>query len=78
MKIGLEAEVEITGLREPCRQIEDFQDGLLKRVISKNNSGKIDAKSGVMSIVTQGGTVRPGDKIKVIYPNLPYLELEFV
>ena len=77
MKIGLEAEVEITGLREPCKQIEDFQDGLLKRV-SKNNSGKLDVKSGVMSIVTQGGTVRPGDKIKVIYPNQPHVELKFV
>ena len=40
LKIGLEAEVEITGLREPCKQIKDFQDGLLKRVISKNNCGK--------------------------------------
>ena len=78
LKIGLEAEVEITGLREPCKQIEDFQDGLLKKVISKNNSGKLDVKSGVMSIVTQGGTVRPGDKIKVIYPNQPHIKLEFV
>ena len=78
LKIGLEAEVEITGLREPCKQIEDFQDGLLKRVISKNNSGKLDVKSGVMSIVIQGGTVRPGDKIKVVYPNQPHVELKFV
>ena len=78
LKIGLEAEVEITGLREPCKQIEDFQDGLLKKVISKNNSGKLDVKSGVMSIVTQGGTVRPGDKIKVICPSQPHVELEFV
>ena len=78
LKIGPEAEVEITGLREPCKQIEDFQNGLLKRVISKNNSGKLDVKSGVMSIVTQGGTVRPGDKIKVIYPNQPHVELKFV
>ena len=50
----------------------------LKKVISKNNSGKLDVKSGVMSIVTQGGTVRPGDKIKVIYPNQPHVELKFV
>ena len=78
LKIGSEAEVEITGLREPCKQIEDFQDGLLKRVISKNNQGKLDVKSGVMSIVTQGGTVRPGDIIKIIYPNQPYRELKFV
>ena len=78
LKIGLEAEVEITGLREPCKQIEDFQDGLLKRVISKNNSGRLDVKSGVMSIVTQGGTVRPGDQIKVIYPNRPHVKLKFV
>ena len=67
-----------TGLREPCKQIEDFQDGLLKRVISKNNSGKLEVKSGVMSVVAKGGTVRPGDKIKVIYPNRPHVELRFV
>lgn len=78
LKIGSEAEVEITGLREPCKQIEDFQDGLLKKVISKNKSGKFDVKTGVMSIVTRGGTVRPKDKIQVIYPNQPHAELKFV
>ena len=78
LKIGRDAEVEITGLREPCKQIENFQDGLLKKVISKTKSGKFDVKSGVMSIVIHGGTVSPGDKIEVIYPVHPHIELKFV
>ena len=78
LKIGRDAEVEITGLREPCKQIENFQDGLLKKVITKSKSGKFDVKSGVMSIVIHGGTVSPGDEIKVIYPVHPHIELKFV
>ena len=78
MNIGRDAEVEITGLREPCKQIENFQDGLLKKVISKSKSGKFDVKSGVMSIVIHGGTVSPGDQIEVIYPVHPHIELKFV
>ena len=78
MKIGTDAEVEITGLREPCKQIENFQDGLLKKVITKSKSGKFDVKSGVMSIVIHGGIVNPGDEIKVIYPVHPHIALKFV
>ena len=78
LNIGRDAKVEITGLRKPCKQIDDFQDGLLKRVISKNRSGKIDIKSGVMSIVNEGGAVRPGDEIEIIYPSQPHIELKFV
>ncbi len=78
LKIGRLVRLEITGLRKPCKQIDGFQDGLLQMVISKDKTGKLDIKSGVMSIVTQGGIVTPGDEIEIIYPDQPYKELEFV
>lgn len=76
LRLGDEAEVEITGLRNPCSQIEDFQPGLLAQVVGKDADGKIVRKAGVMSIVLTGGTVRPGDPIRVTLPPEPHQRLE--
>ncbi|MFD8572561.1 MOSC domain-containing protein [Streptomyces sp. NPDC059639] len=73
------AVVEVTGLRNPCRQIDDFQDGLLKRVVGRDpDSGEIVRKAGVMSVVREGGTVGPGDAVHVELPAHPHRPLERV
>ena len=74
LDIGDEAVVEITGLRTPCKQIERFQTGLLAAV-SQDENGNLHFKSGIMGIVLKGGTVRPGDKIRMVLPEEPHQKL---
>lgn len=67
LRIG-EAEIEITGLRNPCAQIERFQAGLLAAVLDKAPDGSLIRKCGVMGIVLHGGAVRAGDSIILTPP----------
>ncbi|MDB5528467.1 MAG: molybdenum cofactor biosysynthesis protein [Devosia sp.] len=78
LRLGAEAVVQVTGLRNPCSQIEAFQPGLLANVIGKDDTGEIVRKAGIMSIVLAGGVVHEGDVIAVEFPALPYLPLERV
>lgn len=75
LKIGAQAVVEITGLRNPCSQIEDFQPGLLSAVLSRAADGVLIRKAGVMAIVLEGGIVQMNDPIEVMYepPNFKAL-----
>ena len=76
--IGSQAVVEVTGLRNPCAQINTFQPGLLAAVLDKNENGELLRKAGIMSVVLVGGEVYPGDKIQVELPEKPFLRLERV
>jgi len=78
LRLGPDALVEITGLRNPCVQIEAFQPGLLKAVLGRDADGKLVRKAGVMAIVLAGGEVRPGDSIGISLPALPHRALERV
>ncbi|MET8534299.1 MOSC domain-containing protein [Streptomyces sp. NPDC005065] len=78
LHLGDEAVVEVTGLRNPCLQIDNFQDGLLKQVVGRDAAGHIVRKAGIMGIVTSGGTVRPGDPVKVELPAEPHRPLDRV
>ncbi|WP_327714384.1 MOSC domain-containing protein [Streptomyces sp. NBC_00490] len=78
LRIGAHAVLEVTGLRNPCLQIDNFQDGLLKQVVGRDEAGNIVRKAGIMSIVQQGGTVRPGDTVKAELPSGPHRPLERV
>ncbi|MER5683144.1 MOSC domain-containing protein [Streptomyces sp. NPDC002205] len=78
LHLGDEAVVEVTGLRNPCLQIDIFQDGLLKQVVGRDAAGHIVRKAGIMGIVTSGGTVRPGDPVKVELPAEPHRPLDRV
>lgn len=78
LRLGDEAVVEVTGLRNPCLQIDNFQDGLLKQVVGRDEGGNIVRKAGIMSVVAVGGVVRPGDSIKVELPVEPHRPLERV
>ncbi|MEU0246094.1 MOSC domain-containing protein [Streptomyces sp. NPDC006235] len=78
LRIGDTAVLEVTGLRNPCLQIDLFQDGLLKRVVGRDEAGNVVRKAGIMSVVRQGGVVRPGDAIAVELPAEPHRPLERV
>lgn len=70
--------VELTGLRNPCAQIESFQKGLLSAVLDRDSNGEIVRKAGVMGIVIRGGRIQAGDTIDIQLPDGPRLKLERV
>jgi MOSC domain-containing protein YiiM len=76
--LGETAEVRLTGLRNPCAQIEDFQPGLLARVLDRDADGALVRRSGVMGVVRRGGEVRPGDLVTVVLPDGPHRPLDRV
>ncbi|NBM16074.1 MOSC domain-containing protein [Streptomyces sp. GC420] len=78
LHLGDEAVVEVTGLRNPCAQIDRFQDGLLKQVVFRTEDGTLVRKAGIMGIVREGGAVRPGDTVRVVLPEEPHKPLERV
>jgi MOSC domain-containing protein YiiM len=78
LHIGDEAIVEVTGVRNPCAQIDNFQDGLLKMVVGRDQAGNIVRKAGIMSVVHVGGVVRPGDTITVKLPDELHRPLDWV
>jgi MOSC domain-containing protein YiiM len=78
LSIGPLAAVEVTGLRNPCNQINDFRPGLLKAVLDRDAQGRLVRKAGIMGIVLRGGPIRPGDRIQVELPDEPHLPLDRV
>lgn len=78
LHIGAEAIVEITGLRNPCGQIEAFRPGLLAAVLDRAEDGSLVRKAGIMGVVLTGGVVRPGDAIAAVLPPEPWRRLERV
>ena len=78
LHLGDEAVIEVTGLRNPCVQINTFQPGMLKAVTPRDADGNVLRKAGIMSIVLAGGQVRVGDRILVAMPPQPWEALERV
>jgi hypothetical protein len=76
LRLGAEAVVEVTGLRNPCVQLDGIQPGLLKANLDRDEDGNLVRKAGVMSVVVAGGVVRPGDPIEVELPSEPHRPLE--
>jgi hypothetical protein len=74
--LGDSAVIELTGLRNPCIQLERLQTGLMEAALGRDANGRLIRKAGVMAIVIAGGTVRPGDSIGVELPAGPQLRLE--
>ena len=75
LRLGPDAVVEITGLRNPCAQIDRFRPGLLREVVRRAPDGGIERRAGVMGIVLVGGTVRAGDAVEVRLPPPPHAPL---
>jgi len=76
--IGNSAVIRVTGLRNPCDQIDNFMPGLLKQVLSRDDNGNLIRKTGIMAVVLESGVVCPGDSIVVRLPRAPYRRLERV
>ncbi|HEX5079304.1 MAG TPA: MOSC domain-containing protein [Geminicoccaceae bacterium] len=74
LQIGA-ALVEVTGLRNPCRQLDGLQPGLMAATLGRDARGDLVRKAGVMAIVLTGGEIVPGDPITVILPPLPHQPL---
>ena len=76
LRLGGEAVVEVTGLRNPCNQLDGVQPGLMEAVLDRDADGELVRKSGVMGVVVTGGEVRRGDPIAVELPAEPHLALQ--
>jgi len=76
--LGASAVVEITGLRNPCHQLDDHQSGLMRAVLARDARGGLIRKAGVMGIVLADGEVRAGDAIGIELPAPPHLALDRV
>ena len=70
--------VQLTGLRNPCSQIDRFQRGLLAAMLDKDADGRLIRKTGVMGIVVTGGVVAGGDAVRIEPPPLPHRPMECV
>ena len=68
LRLGETAEVELTGLRNPCKQLDGIQPGLMAATLDRDGDGELVRKCGVMGIVVTGGEVRPGGVIAVELP----------
>jgi MOSC domain-containing protein YiiM len=68
LTLGDSAQIELTGLRNPCIQMDRFRPGLMAATLDKTADGQLIRKAGVMAVVRAGGDVRPGDAIRVELP----------
>ena len=76
LHLGDMAVVEVTGLRNPCTQLDGIQPGLMKATLARDERGELIRKAGVMGVVVAGGEVRAGDAIRVELPSEPHRPLE--
>jgi MOSC domain-containing protein YiiM len=74
--LGTSAAVELTGLRNPCSQLDGIQEGLMAATLDRDDQGNLVRKAGVMGIALAGGEVRTGDAIRVEPPSEPHRALE--
>jgi MOSC domain-containing protein YiiM len=78
LHLGADAVVEVTGLRNPCHQLDAFRRGLMAAVLDGDDARRLVRKAGVMSVVRTGGVVRPGDSILAELPPEPHQVLDRV
>lgn len=75
LHLGKAAVIEVTGLRNPCRQLDQMQPGLMAAVLDHDEQGNLIRKAGIMSVVITGGEVFQGDEIKIEMPPEPHQPL---
>jgi MOSC domain-containing protein YiiM len=75
LRLGDHAIVEVTGLRNPCRQLNKFQPRLMAATLARDADGNLVRKAGIMGVVLEGGDVREGDAIRVELPPQPHAPL---
>jgi MOSC domain-containing protein YiiM len=75
LHLGDAAVVEVTGLRNPCAQLDRIHEGLMAATLERDANGNLVRKAGVMAIVVRGGDVKPGDPVRVDLPAEPHRPL---
>ena len=75
LQLGGTAVIEVTGLRNPCAQLDRIQPGLMAATLGRDQHGGLIRKAGIMGIVVAGGEIRPGDPIRVELPSGPHRSL---
>jgi MOSC domain-containing protein YiiM len=78
LHLGQTAVVEVTGLRNPCLQLDGIQQGLMAAVLDKDAEGNLIRKAGIMTVVLESGDVYPDDSIRVELPPEPHQSLQVV
>jgi MOSC domain-containing protein YiiM len=76
LHLGAEAIVEVTGLRNPCAQLDRFQHGLMAAVLDRDAGGELIRKAGIMAVVVSGGEIRSADPIRIELPPAPHRRLQ--
>ncbi len=76
LHLGDAAVVEVTGLRNPCAQLDKIQPGLMAATLDRDEHGNLVRKAGIMGIVLAGGEIRPGDSVRAELPPEPHRPLE--
>jgi MOSC domain-containing protein YiiM len=76
LHIGRQTQVRVTGLRNPCNQLNRFKPGLMAATLDRDSSGKLIRKAGIMGVVLIGGEVRVGDVIQISVPPNPHRNLQ--
>ena len=70
------AQLKITGLRNPCHQINGHTPGLMDALLDKADDGSLIRKGGVMAVVLEGGLVSVNDDVKIVFPSEPWQSLK--
>lgn len=78
LRLGESAVAEVTGLRNPCAQLDTLQPGLMAAVLGQDEQGELIRRAGVMAVIVVGGEVWPGDTVRAELPPPPHLGLERV
>jgi MOSC domain-containing protein YiiM len=76
LRIGSSAIIEVTGLRNPCFQLDGYQRGLQRAVLDRAGDGSLVRLAGIMGVVVDGGVIKPGDPIEVALPPVPHSALQ--
>ena len=76
LHIGASAVVKVTGLRNPCLQLDGLQPGLMQATLGRDAEGNLIRKAGIMSIVLAGGDITTGDPIHIELPSKPFAPLK--
>ncbi len=75
LHIGANVQIQVTGLRNPCYQLDNYEQGLMTAVLDHDEEGNLIRLAGIMAIVLQGGVVSKGDTIEVELPSEPHRPL---
>ena len=76
LRFGSAAAIEVTGLRNPCHQLNGIHPGLMEATLDYTEDGELIRRAGIMAVVRTGGPVGPGDVIEIELPSGPHRSLE--